>query len=216
MMLKLLVGEFYKVRIFVLFWVMIAIFTMSLIYVNTDEQVRSILASLVGALIVTMGVFISISVVENYESQYHGYDFMLIMPLKLLDVISAKFVMLLIILGINVAAILPFILLSEIGPFSSRAMVISVELALLLGGIFHLGIARFGFEKFLYIFFFGFGTAGFVMLLILQTTDGTKNLEYLERLSELISRWPMVIVSILIYFVLLVITAKVKARYLNR
>jgi len=216
MILKILLKELNKEKFFLLFWVTAITLAMSLINMSFSKSIRGALASLAGAALISLGVFMAISIVENYESRQHGYNFMLLMPVKLLDIMTAKFLSILIILGISVSVVVPFVLASGIESFTYSAVMISIQLAMILGGFFHLGIARLGFEKCLNIFLFGSGTAGFVILLIFRIAGGTKNFEILRNFAKFISTWPMMAVSLIIYFLLMIITAKVKAKYLNR
>ncbi|OAA29941.1 hypothetical protein AT15_01295 [Kosmotoga arenicorallina S304] len=216
MILKILLKELNKAKFFLLFWIITIFSAMSLINLVLSGSTRGALTSLVGAAFVVMGIFISISLIENYESHHRGYDIMLIMPVKLLDIIMAKFLALLIIMGTSICSVLPFVLAYGVEPLATHALMISINLALVIGGLFHLGIARLGFEKCLNILLFGAGTAGFVVLLILQIIGRSKDPGTIENFALLISKWPVLLISILTYFLLMLLTVKVKARYPNR
>lgn len=216
MILKILLKELNKAKTFLLFWIITIFLAMSLINLVLSGSARGALTSLAGAAFVIMGVFMSISMIENYESHHRGYDIMLIMPVKLLDIIAAKFLALLVIMGTSICSVLPFVLVYGVEPLATRALMISINLALVIGALFHLGIARFGFEKCLNILLFGAGTAGFVILLILQIIGKTGDLESLENFTTLISKWPVLLIVISVYFLLMLLTVKVKAEYPNR
>jgi hypothetical protein len=171
---------------------------------------------IISGIIVFFLVFGSTFTNEQYEEKNKGYAFLDTLPVTAREIVEAKFALVLLAVGLCVGFLMILISLSGSPPETiaiARSYVLfSGMVCLILAGVNYIGIFALGFTKYLVIVGVGWVSLSLVPMIMLKTYEGR-----MDVLRETVldfftgTDWLIVIpVTLVAYFVLLLVAAKVR------
>jgi hypothetical protein len=174
------------------------------------------------AYVIISGIFVFLLVLgatfsnEQYEEKNKGYMFLDTLPVTAREIVEAKYVLVLLAVGVCVGLLVILFSLSSSSPESialARSYVLFTGVVcLILAGVNYIGIFGLGFTKYLIVVGVGWLTLSLIPMIILRTYEGRMDM-FKETVVNFFAGidWLVVIPSALaVYFVLMLVAAKVR------
>ncbi|MFC2159017.1 ABC-2 transporter permease [Acidobacteriota bacterium] len=168
------------------------------------------------AILLYIAILGPISTREQYEEKHKGYAVLAPLPLTILEIVAAKYILVFCSLALTAGFTIVLLLTTQANP-SEMSLGISFILfngaaALLLGGLMYIGIFGLGYTKFMFVVLSITVALGLVPFVIMRFVGMDRLMESMIQFLESANWLVFIPITILLYIALMFLTATLRKR----
>jgi len=197
------------------FYLVIIAMLIVILRIITGSELSPVFVIISGIFVFVL-VFGSTFTNEQYEEKNKGYMFLDTLPVTAREIVEAKFVLVLLAVGLCVGSLVILISLSgsapEMAAVSRSYVLFTGVVCLILAGVNYIGIFTLGFTKYLLVVGVGWFTLSLFPMIIMRTYQGRMNVlrETVFDFFTWIDWLVMIPLALVVYFILMLVAAKVR------
>lgn len=198
---------------FYLIFVVVLVGFMAIIIHNELKVIFVIISGILVILQVVGGTFVN----EQYEEKHKGYVFLSVLPVKVEEIVAAKFLLVLITNALFVGFLVFLFSLSESPPgeiaLAQSYVLFMGVICLIITGMSYAGIFGIGYTKFAIIVLSFLVSLGLVPMLIMKSYQNRMDI-LIEQILEFfagLNWWVILPIALIAYFGLMATAVKIKS-----